>query len=299
MSDGTVSEGTVATTPGAAPNAPRRRRRRWIVLGAVVGALIATGIAFAFVLDRQPGPASVDEAVDEFAGGGDHDDGAGGARNPPPDGVYVYEGAGSESLSILPGSHDQGPRLPGTVTHRDGGCWDFRIEYHEDHWQEWHYCPGGDATTGTRAGDLVEQGGVTYQAWDLGVAAIGNTSTFRCADSVVIRAGAEPGDRWHQECTGTSDTVDGTTVSAGATRFVGEETVTVAGEDVPALHYHQVRDMSDAQRGRQVEDFWFRASDGLPLRNTRSASIDSDSPVGAITYAEDGEWRLTSLTPRT
>ena len=60
-----------------------------------------------------------------------------------------------------------------------------------------------------------------------------------------------------------------------------------------------VREMSDAQSGRQVEDFWFRASDGLPLRNTRSASIGSDSPVGAVTYAEEGEWRLTSLTPRT
>lgn len=271
-----------------------RRRRALLALGVVAVLLVAGGIAVAVVLDHQPGPASLDDAVADFAGGGDHGDGATGARTPPPEGVYVYEGSGSESLSILPGSHDQGPRLPGTVTHHDGGCWTFRIEYHQDHWQEWRYCPGGEDGQ-----DLVERGGRTYQAWDLGVTAIGNTSTFHCPDSVVIRADAEPGDRWHQECDGTSDTVDGTTVSAGLTRFVGEETVTIGGEDVPALHYHQVREMADAQSGRQVEDFWFRASDGLPLRNTRSASIDSDSPVGAITYAEDGEWRLTSLTPRT
>lgn len=264
------------------------------MLGGLALAVVAVGTTLVVVLDRQPDPASIDEAVQDFAGGGDHDDGGAGARTPPPEGVYVYEGDGSESLSILPGSHDQGPRMPGTVTHREDGCWNFRIEYHEDHWQEWHYCPGGD---GGR--DLVERGGVTYQAWDLGVAAVGNTSTFRCPDSVVVRAGAEPGDRWEQECRGGSDTVDGTTVSAGPTRFVGEEVVTVAGEDVPALHYHQVREMSEAQSGRQVEDVWFRATDGLPLRNTRSASIDSDSPVGAITYAEDGAWRLTSLTPRT
>jgi len=274
--------------------APRRRHRRrgLVALGVLVVALVGLGIAFAVVLDRQPDRASIDEAVEDFAGGGDHGDGSSGALGPPPEGVYVYEGSGSESLSILPGSHDQGPRMPGTVTHREGGCWDFRIEYHEDHWQEWHYCPGGGR-------DLVEEGGATYQAWDLGVAAIGNTSTFRCPDSVVVRASAEPGDRWDQECRGRSDTVDGTTVSAGPTRFVGEETVTVDGEEIPALHYHQVREMSDAQSGRQVEDFWFRATDGLLLRNTRSTAIDSDSPVGPITYEEDGEWQLTSLTPRT
>lgn len=276
-------------------DAPHHHRRRWLLALGVLGvALVAVGVAFTVALDRQPGPASVDEAVADFAGGGDHDGGAAGARTPPPEGVYVYEGTGSESLSILPGSHDQGPRLPGTVTHRNGGCWSFRIEYHEDHWQEWRYCPGGEDGR-----DLVERGGRTYQAWDLGVAAIGNTSTFHCPDSVVIRADAEPGDHWRQECDGTSDTVDGTTVSAGQTRFVGEEIVTVGGEAVPALHYHQVREMSDAQSGRQVEDVWFRAADGLPLRNTRSASIDSDSPVGAITYVEDGEWRLRSLSPRT
>lgn len=277
-----------------APPHRRRHRRWWIVLGGLAVALVGVGIAFAVVLDRQPDRASIDEAVEDFAGGGDHGAGTSGALRPPPEGVYVYEGSGSESLSILPGSHDQGPRMPGTVTHREGGCWDFRIEYHADHWQEWRYCPGGD---GGR--DLVEEGGATYQAWDLGVAAIGNTSTFRCPDSVVVRAGAEPGDRWDQECLGRSDTVHGTTVSAGPTRFVGEETVTVDGEEVAALHYHQIREMSHAQSGRQVEDFWFRASDGLLLRNTRSATIDSDSPVGAITYAEDGEWQLTSLAPRT
>ncbi len=264
-----------------------------MVLGVtvvVVAALVAVGAVL--VLRREPGPASIDEAVEDFSGGGGS---GGGADLPrPTEGVYVYEGSGTESLSILPGEHGQGPDLPATVTHEANGCWRFRIDLHEDHWQDWHYCP--DDADGL---ELVEKGGRTYQSWDLGVAAIGNTSTFRCPDSVVVRADAEPGDQWHQECRGTSDTVSGTTVSAGRTTFVGEETVTVGDEEVVALHYHQVRTMSDSQSGRQVEDFWFRASDGLPLRNTRSASIDSDSPVGAITYSEEGEWQLTSLEPRT
>lgn len=263
-------------------------------LTVVVAALVA-GAAF-LILRREPGPASIDEAVEDFTAGGA--DGAAGDSDGvprPAEGVYVYAGEGSESLSLLPGDHGQGPRLPATVTHDADGCWSFRIELHEDHWQSWDYC----AERGADGLELVEVGGQTFQAWDLGVAAVGNTSTFRCPDSVVVRAGAEAGDRWRQECRGTSDTVSGTTVSAGRTTFVGEETVTVDGEEIPALHYHQVREMSDSQSGRQVEDFWFRASDGLPLRNTRTASIDSDSPVGAITYSEDGEWRLTSVEPRT
>ena len=273
-----------------------RRRALVLGLGALAVVLVVGAVGLLVVLRREPGPASIDAAVEEF-GGSDPTaapDGPPGARPRPPEGVYVYEGDGTESISILPGDHGQGPRLPGTVTHRAGGCWTFRVDLHEDHWQQWRYCPGGEDGR-----DLVEEGGTTFQAWDLGVAVVGNTSTFRCPDSVVVRADAEPGDRWDQECRGTSDSVSGTTVSAGPTRFVGEETVRVGDEDVPALHYHQVREMSDAQSGRQVEDFWLRAGDGLPLRNTRSASIGSDSPVGAVTYAEEGEWRLTSLTPRT
>lgn len=272
-------------------------RRRWILVATAVvvwfGAVTAGALLLVLpLLQVDPGPASVDEAVEDFTGG---DDEGGGGEAPtrfrPDEGVYVYAGTGSESLSIPPLSHDQGPAMPATVTHRPDGCWRFRIELHEAHWQEWHYCSEGEA--------LVESGGRTYQAWNVGVTTIANTSTFRCPDSVVIRAGAEPGDRWRQECRGTSDTVSGATVSAGPTEFVGEETVTVGDEDVPALHYHQVRRMSDAQSGPQVEDFWFRATDGLPLRNTRSASVDSDSPVGAITYSEEGQWHITSLQPRT
>jgi len=276
--------------PPAEPLTPRRHRRRhWALLGvtaAVVAAVAAAGLLV--LLQREPGPASIDDAVDDFTGADD----PGTDRTPrPPEGVYVYEGEGAETLSILPGDHGQGPRMPATVTHTPNGCWRFRIDLHEAHWQDWRYCPDG--------GDLVERGGRTYQSWDLGIATVDSTSTFRCPDSVVARSDAEPGDGWRQECRGTSDSLPGVTISAGRTTFVGAETVAVADEDVPALHYRQVRRMSGIQTGEQTEDFWFRASDGLPVRNTRSTSVDSDSRVGAITYSEAGEWRLTSPEPRT
>jgi hypothetical protein len=30
---------------------------------------------------------------------------------------------------------------------------------------------------------------------------------------------------------------------------------------------------------------------------TRDVEVETDSPVGAITYTESGEWELTALTP--
>lgn len=82
MSDGPDPQG-----PGGRHD--RHRRRWWIVLGALAVTLVGLGVAFAVVLDRQPERASIDEAVEDFAGGGDHGDGTSGALRPPPEGVYV------------------------------------------------------------------------------------------------------------------------------------------------------------------------------------------------------------------
>ncbi len=73
-------------------------------LTVVVAALVA-GAAF-LILRREPGPASIDEAVEDFTAGGT--DGAAGDSDGvprPAEGVYVYAGEGSESLSLLPGDH--------------------------------------------------------------------------------------------------------------------------------------------------------------------------------------------------
>ena len=265
------------------------RSRRVILIAAIAAALVILGaVAVVVLLQREPGPASIDEAVDEFSGGS----GGEGSLPRPDEGVYVYQGTGTESLSILPGSRDQGPRMPATVTHRPDGCWNFRIELHTDHWQEWHYCPDGPR--------MVERGGKTFQSWDLLATQLGTTSTFRCGNrSVIIRPDAEVGQTWDQSCRGTSDSVDGITISAGPTRYLGREIIRVGGADVAAYHYRQHRALSGAQHGGDRVDTWFRVSDGLPLRNERSVSATSDSPVGAVTYAEEGNWTLTSTTPRT
>ena len=38
---------------------------------------------------------------------------------------------------------------------------------------------------------------------------------------------------------------------------------------------------------------------GLPLRGERHITIMSSSPIGTVTYHEDGSWQMTYLQPRT
>jgi hypothetical protein len=282
-----VSEPTDPTTTEQHHRRPSRRVVIVIVVGVVVllGATIGVG-AYLWQQDDAR-PVTLEEARERLDGEGG--DGSTGAGLVPAEGVYRYRGSGTESLSTPPKSQSEGPELPATVIHDGEGCWTFRIDYSTNHWQDWHYC--------ARDGDLVEHGGDTFQRWDFVVTAIDNTSTFVCdPPNVVLRATATAGDSWRQSCDGTNSEVEGTTVSAGPMRFVGIERFDVGSRTVDALHYVQRRTISGAQRGENTSDLWF-ATNGLPLRNKRHITVESDSPIGSITYTEDGTFTLTSLEP--
>lgn len=208
----------------------------------------------------------------------------------PPQGVYVYEGDGTDRLDKPPMSQAQGPTMPASVTHEDDGCWTFRIDYSTNHWQTWRYCP--------RDGGLDEAGGQTFQRWDFGAFANESTSTFECDDSPTIRADQQPGDEWTQSCAGSTTAVEGTTLSEGPYRFVGTETLDIGGEQVRAHRYHRDRTNSGNQDGSESTDAWFSADTGMPLRNVRRLEAVSDTLIGKVRYTEDGEFQLTSLVPR-
>ena len=87
----------------------------------------------------------------------------------PAPGVYQYRGEGTEHLDKPPLTQSQGPDIPGTVTHLEGGCWRLRVDYSTNHWQSWDYCPAG---TG-----LTERAGAFFQRLDLVVAQVETTST--------------------------------------------------------------------------------------------------------------------------
>lgn len=209
----------------------------------------------------------------------------------PEQGVYRYRGSGTDALSTPPKEQTEGPDMPATVTHRAGGCWTFRIDYHSNHWQSWDYCASD--------GLLDEQGGSTYQRWDFGVFANETTSTFACDSSVTIRLDAEPGDEWTQTCHSEPTDDPAASKSAGPYRFVGPETLTIGGEPVEALHYHRERTMSGGQRGDEQSDVWFATVDGLPLRNERRIEVRTDTIIGETTYTEVAEFELQSVDPGT
>ena len=267
---------------------PARRVSRPLLVGMVVGAVLLLGAGigvFAFLWQRDDArPVSVQEAGKRLDGGA-----AGGGDLMPAEGVYRYEGSGTESLSTPPKSQAEGPTLPATVVHDGDGCWTFRIDYSTNHWQDWRFC--------VRDRQLLEQGGRTFQRWDFVVSSIENTSTFVCEPPIVVlRPDMVPGETWLQSCAGTNTTVGGTTVSSGDIRFIGVESLDVGGTAVDAFHFVQPRTISGAQRGEENTELWL-APNGLPLRNQRRVVINSDSPIGTITYTEDGMFSLTSLEP--
>jgi hypothetical protein len=283
---------TDPTGPDSTERTGRRLSRR-VVVGIVLGVvlLVAAGAGVLAYLWQRPDarPVSVNEAEKRLDGAAG--DGANGAAFIPAEGVYSYTGSGSEALSIPPKSQAEGPEMPATVLHHAHGCWTFRIDYSTNHWQDWRYC--------ARDGRLVDQGGRTFQRWDFVVSTIENTSTFPCdPPSVVLRSDMVPGETWQQSCAGTNTSVSGSTVSSGEIRFVGVEPFDVGGTQVDAFHFVQHRTLSGAQHGEANSELWF-APNGLPLRNQRHIVVDTDSPIGSITYTEDGTFTLTSLEPTT
>ncbi len=267
------------------------RHPAMIAVGFGVLAVVFLGLlgSWLLLLNRDTRPKSVQEAVEDFRQGGTSDGGTVALR--PSAGVYTYEGSGKERIDVPPASHSQGPEIPATVTHDDNGCWTFKIDYSVDHWQDYQYC--------SRDGTLTELGGRTFQRWNFVATSVDNLSTFECDPAAeMVRTGMEPGDTWEQSCAGTSNQVSGTVVSAGPVEYVGEETLEVGGESVRAYHLHRERELSGAQTGEDVVDFWFAVDNGLPLRNERSITAHSGSPIGIVTFTEEGDFMLSSLTPR-
>ena len=66
-----------------------------------------------------------------------------------------------------------------------------------------------------------------------------------------------------------------------------------------AVHEVQQIALTGSQSGSVVEDWWLAADTGLPLRVDRRISIGTKSPVGTITYTENGSWQMSTLTAET
>ena len=278
-------------------------RRRWFRRPAVMVPLtllvIALLVGGAFFLrawnERGAREASVDKSVEGFR---DDQQGSGSATLlRPAAGVYTYAARGTEQLSLLGTTQAWGDQLPVTVTNDAGpsgseGCWTIRFEFSTNHVQATTYCPAGRV--------LEEVAGSTSQTFDFVATRVTDVTEFLCdPPGKLVKLDAEAGDRWKQSCAGTSPERGTAVTSAGTNTFVGVDPVEVGDETVDALRYRVERTLSGDQNGTESTQYWFHPRTAMPLKAVRRVTVASPSPLGDITYTEEGEYQLTSLTPRT
>jgi hypothetical protein len=279
--------------PGAAWGRRGLLRRHWRLVALVVfliGALVLSFGGLRYAFRSHPGPRSVESALDRFRSSTSTAPRSGFGHPAP--GVYAAEGQGGEHISFPPNSQSDGAVMPVTVRDLPDGCWRWRIDYNTAHWHEFDFCPRGT--------ELLLVGDRNFQSWDFGAVHVTNVGTFTCdPPSPVVVDDPRPGDSFPNDCTGVNTAVSGTTRVAGPAVVVGTEKLTIGGRGVAAVHQRRRQTMSGGQHGNSDEDWWFAADTGLPLRMERHYVVHSASPVGTVTYTENGSWQLRSLVPRT
>jgi hypothetical protein len=165
------------------------------------------------------------------------------------------------------------------------------VDYNVAHWEEYDFCSSG--------GQVLLQANRNSQAWDFGTLKVVNLARFICPAATVLPRGPVPGQALSWSCTGTNTAVAGQSISTTAARIIATDSLRIGRTVVPVVHQRQQTRLSGGQGGMVSEDWWFEAKSGLPLRMERRITITSSSPVGAITYDEDGFWQMTSMQPRT
>jgi hypothetical protein len=248
------------------------------------------GVRYAFRED--PGPKSLSAAVKAFAGAGPITARRNLSYEPPTQGVYALHGQGTERISLPPNSQRDGSVMPASVKYLTDGCWRWHVDYNIAHWEEYDFCPRGT--------QLLLVANRNSQSWDFGTLKINNLAHITCPPITVVLPGdPKSGQVLGWSCIDTNTATPGRAVEAITARIVGIDTVRVGGADVPTIHELQQVTLTGGQRGTASVDWWFATRSGLPVRGERHITIMSSSPIGTVTYHEDGSWQMTSLQPRT
>jgi hypothetical protein len=266
-------------------------RRRWVVLGLVLAlAGIGAGVLVSLWSGSGARELPLSVAVNRFRPGRpvSHD----GAMRPA-QGVYRYAGTGSEHLSVPPKSQSEGPVMPGTITYVAHGCWMFRLDYNNRHWQENTYCP--------RGGALLEPIQAGWYDWDFVVFSEQDTETFKCGNKTIgIPAERRTGVRLAFHCLGHNDHLaTGPVTLTGWVEYLGRGQVDIKGSHVDAVHVRQVSLLSGGQHGENKSDTWYETTSGLPLAGTWTSSVQTPTPIGTSTLTASGTFVLTDLRPQT
>ncbi len=215
-------------------------------------------------------------------------DGADAGVGPAP-GVYSYRGTGTETISVPPKSQSEGPGIPGTVVRQAGGCFEFRLDFSDFHWQSWDYC--------VRDGALVSPTRAGYYNWDFVAFHVDDTSTFVCRPAITTVSGHLVSGTSHGvACTGHLSV--GPVPMRGTSTLVRSADLRVGSHVVAAVLVTEQVTFSGGQSGSNVAATWFSVATGLPLRGTWHTRVSTASPVGTSTLEARGNFTLDSVTPR-
>lgn len=266
--------------------------RRWVIRGVIGAAglfvVLVAVVVGTFLFRENPGAKSVDEALLEFREANPAFDVT--LQQPLP-GVYEATGAGSASLSFPPASQKYGAVVPVTISPTSANCWLTKVDFNSAYSQQWNYC--------IENGVLTEHGNVTTTRWDLGALSPTNVATFRCEPpGEIVRPEFTVGAKVNYRCIGTSSEISGETISDVTFEALGREMLMIGSENVEAFHFREIDALTGPQNGTTQIDYWYDTKNLLLLKLVRTVSLRTDSPVGDITYKENGEVTLLTRIPR-
>jgi hypothetical protein len=253
----------------------RRPRKRRVIVGVLLAALVVAGLAGArargiLFLDRSK-PASIESALRAFR---ENDRDA-----QELEGVYVYATTGNESVDALGGAHHRYPAKT-SVTARRVPCgleldWAALV----GRATTWTLC-STDAGIELRSSD--ERHKFFWQS---------DRTTYVCEGAVLVPRGSTETAAHDFTCTAAKAR------ETGQAQLVGPETITVGGATIASIHARTVTTVSGENHGTQTADWWLDTATALPVRIVLRSRTSRKTIVGLTHYVEDAELRLLSMTP--
>ncbi len=293
-----------------------RRRRRVVATGALLAVAIAAAGGYVATrrnvsrpvslasslsaLHRQPVAAMVSPGAQPVAAPAPiaHADAPNraavgtprGALVPPPlrvpaTGVYTYQTAGRDWISMFGAHHDYPSETHATVRPTGNACgWQVDWPVVAEHVNHRTRCSEPGRLLGLAEGSEVE----FFSQRD--------GENFVCEPPALVLATADAVGSRH-EATCRAESGDGTITTR--TTNLGRESLMVGGVAVSAFHVLGDTTMSGKATGTARDELWLDPDTGLVLKELRTVDTDAHAVFGHVRYQERASFLLSSLTPQT
>ena len=266
--------GTALAGRSPAAPTPTRPRRRLLRAALALALLVAGADGFLLWGRTLATPVSAERAAASFLTGPAPTGAPPGPR--PPAGVYRYRTTGYERVDRF-GVERAYPAETVRVISWRGGCrWRETVPIFTQHVETYDFCAAGND-----AEDFASSTSLTYFL-------VPGVQRFACAPvGRRLLAGQPPGASRSWRC------LQGASVSANTTVYLGPETVQTGAGPVPARHLRLLSALSGQSSGGAVRDLWLDR-DGLVVKETREVALRVRSGfVGLLSYEERASFVLT------